>query len=644
VLCRHERRTDDGFEVIVSFVERDTGEVLQQIPVTSPQGGLLTMDFETNSVIRIGSNILLSKHKSYLDGYEECENCVVVDPVLGAEISRSLPTILNRPNREIIRIYAQDGDVRIAETATGLLAWTPEGEQNQLSLDLDGNDLPRVLLVSPYMAYVIHCSALIEWDLSSSTFREIAVPEGMDVSKFIFIDRIGDWLFLTKRQLWDTDTGLETMPQPLIAIHAQDGRTKKILDFSHRNDVKLVALEDGTVALILDKRVLLFDPELSAAYDPNADRNLGVVCSVSEDWSNPKRWLAVGSKGAELIDLEGDITFERVEHDVGYTAGAEFKDNKMIIWGDLRGMAELGHPGDFAIIESEKNGKWCTRNHLMEDDIQLEVLMYGDTPEELRSKIPNFTGEASYSTTFVGEYVVVVQDPDLDSGGAVFLFKGTQFLDGLTDERVSDPFWVQGDRLLFRVPPNVSDDSLCELPPAQFFSVAILDDKLGAIEPVTLSDRGLEEPSDETRACFMLRDNKGNSFRPYRDMSYGGMGPVCLTEIGTSDALPSCVDGRIHGHGKQHVSIRMDDKNTLCWHAPFETAFMLHRIAYLNFPGWAMFPAHREGVVSYEQVLGINETPVAALTPVLSSETFFVWESDGTAVPITVVNPEVSQS
>ena len=257
--------------------------------------------------------------------------------------------------------------------------------------------------------------------------------------------------------------------------------------------------------------------------------------------------------------------------------------------------------------------------------------MYGATPEELSSKIPNFTGEASYSTTFVGEYVVVVQDPDLDWGGAVFLFKGTQFLDGLTDERISDPFWVQGDRLLFRVPPSVSEDSPCEFPPAQFFSVTIHDDKLGAIEPVTLSDLGLAEQSDETQGYFILRDSKGNTFRPYRDMSYGGMGPVCLTEIGTSDALPSCVDGRIHGHGKQHVSIRMDDKSTLCWHAPFETAFILHRISYLNFPGWSMFPSKST------KHLGIDSTSVPALTPVLKSETFFVWESDGTAVPISVV-------
>lgn len=633
VLCRHERRTDDGFELVLSFVERDTGEVLQQIPVTSPQGGLLPMDFETNSVIRIGSNILLSKHKSYLDGYEECENCVVVDPVLGTEISRSLPTIPhgNAGAVEIIRIYAQDGDVRIAETATGLLAWTPEGKQNQLSLDLDSNDLPRlkVELYSPYLAYINNPPSLIEWDISASTSREITVPDGMNTSAFMFIGRIGNWLFMTRKQHWDTDTGWETMAQPLIAIHTRDGITKKVLDFSHQNDVKLLPLEGGTVALIMDKRVLLFDPEFSFSYEPKLDRNLGIVLSVSEDWSNPMRWMAVGPKGAELINLESDSISEPIKTRVGCAAGAEFKDNKMIIWGDLRGMAELGHPGDFAIIESGKDGRWSTRNHLMKDDIQLEALMYGATPEELKSKIPNFTGEASYSTTFVGEYVVVVQDPDLDWGGAVFLFKGTQFLDGLTDERISDPFWVQGDRLLFRVPPNVSEDSPCELPPAQFFSVAILDDKLGAIEPVTLSDLGLAEPSDETQARFMLCDNKGNSFRPYRDMSYGGMGPVCLTEIGTSDALPSCVDGRHQDHGKQHVSIRIDDKNTLRWHAPFETAFILHRIAYENI-GWEMFETFTRDI--------------PALTPVLSSETFFVWESDGTAVPITVVNPESSLS
>lgn len=35
--------------------------------------------------------------------------------------------------------------------------------------------------------------------------------------------------------------------------------------------------------------------------------------------------------------------------------------------------------------------------------------------------------------------------------------------------------------------------------------------------------------------------------------------------------------------------------------------------------------------------LGIDSTSVPALTPVLKSETFFVWESDGTAVPISVV-------
>jgi len=648
VLCRHERRTDDGLEFVLSFVERDTGEVLQQIPVTSPEGGLLPMDFENNSVIRIGSNILLSKHKSYLGGYEECENCVVVDPVLGAEISRSLPasgfgqlqTNIIHKSEDGIRIYAKHGDVMIVETATGLLAWTPGGEQNQLPLDLKSNGLPeiRVMLVSPYLAYVIHCSALIEWDLSASTSREITVPDGMNTSAFMFIGRIGNWLFLTKRQAHDSDTGLETMPQPLIAIHAQDGRTKKILDFSHQNDVKLVALEGGTVALIMDKRVLLFDPELSAYYEPKLDRNLGVVCSVSEDWTNPLRWLAVGSKGAELIDLDGDITFERIEHDVRYTAGAELKGDEMILWEDLRGMGELGHAGDFAILERDKYDRWRARHQLWaEGRPQLEILALFED-DELKSKVPQFCPYTSYATTFVGEYIVIVQD------NGVYLFNGIQFLNGLTDDRVSDPFWVQGDRLLFRVPPNVSEDLPGELPPTQFFSVTILDDKLGAIEPVTLSDLGLAEQSDETRACIMLRDNKGNSFRPYRDMSYGGMGPVCLTEIGTSDALPNCVDGRIHGHGKQHVSIRIDDKSTLCWHAPFETAFILHRIAYLNFPAWQMFPDRSTRCARVGVIDGDPATLVPALTPVLSSETFFVWESDGTAVPITVGNPEVSQS
>ncbi len=220
--------------------------------------------------------------------------------------------------------------------------------------------------------------------------------------------------------------------------------------------------------------------------------------------------------------------------------------------------------------------------------------------------------------TLVGEYIVIFQED------RIYLWKEAEPLDELTDERVSNPFWVQGDRLLFRVPPNASEDLPGELPPTQFFSVTILDDKLGAIEPVTLSDLGLAEQSEETRGCFILRDSKGNTFRPYRDISYGGMGPVCLTEIGTSDALPSCMDGRVLGHSKRHVSIRMDDKSTLCWHAPFETAFILHRIAYENIE-WEMF--------------GKPVADIPALTPVLSSQTFFVWESDGTAVPISVVNP-----
>jgi len=548
-------------------------------------------------------------------------------------VTRAMP--VENP-KEGFHMYAKHGELMIVAAPTGLLAWTPEEEQSQLALDLD--KVCSVNLTSPALAYIINETDLIEWDIAASTSREITVPEGMNISAFMFIGRIGDWLFLTKKQSHDWDTGLWTMAQPLIAIHHQDCRTKLIFNFSHQNDVKLSAVEDGTIALILDKRVLLFDPELSASYEPKLDRSLGIVLSVSEDWSNPMRWMAVGPKGAELIDLESDSMFEPIETSIAYASGAEFKGDKMIVWDELRGMGEYGHSGDFAIMECEKNVRWRTRHHLQEDDIQLEILRYGTKiTEELNSKVPAFCPYSSYATTFVGEYVVVVQDQgyheDRGKVGIVFLFKGTQFLDGLTDERVTDPFWVKGNRLLFRVPPDTQDGSSDETSPPGFFSISILEDKFGDLQPVTLSDLGLEEVSDIAPDFVLLRDRDGNTFRPYRDISYGGMDPICLNEIGCLDSLPSCIDGTINGHGKQHVSIGMDTENTLCWHAFYEAAFILHRIAYLNFPGWEMFP--KDSI----QTLGIQETTVPALTPVLKSETFFVAESDGTVVPVSVVNP-----
>ena len=134
----------------------------------------------------------------------------------------------------------------------------------------------------------------------------------------------------------------------------------------------------------------------------------------------------------------------------------------------------------------------------------------------------------SFAVTWAGDYIVAGQQKhfwvfDLDPESGEF-----RFLKGMEDDHITDPFWVDGNRIIFVSPPEdfAKSDSL----DAWYFD----------LDPETLDTLDAPEPlevlpplfADWQEGCITCKD--GDLFRAYRSLSSTPLKNVALLKV--SDA------------------------------------------------------------------------------------------------------------
>jgi len=531
----------------------------------------------------------------------------------------------------------------------------PDGFTTTFPADMvpDGKKHCFVQKATENMVFVRYADQAWAWDFQAGELMPLDVS-GLE-GKAEFIGVAGPWWLLSREHAWDDDQGTLHEPQHIVGIHFDSGVRRLFGIVSPDSRLGFHLLGDGSLLMIDAAKVFRIDPKLAPVFEANKESSLGLVLCITEDWQDNSRWIAIGSRSAALITLGenpeiknickadrvdaekylgGKLMADLFRTPKAYLAGAELSGDRLLIWGDSRGMGDLGHCGEYEIL-SQEDGVWKLEESLS-DICTMDLLDWGYKDTE--DPIPQFCIYTSYAVTWVRDRIVVGQV------GSLWLFDGIEYKHGIEDEIISDPFWVDDNRIIF-IKERV-DGSL------EGHFLAVHQDRFGEI-------KNLEEnhPLMEYWGHGHFRNRKGQQYRAYRDLQSSNMRGLQLIEISESghdriksrravrqgmdfDSKPfvanakhgsdfRCRDGSVIGHSRVSVGVRVGAEEEIRWHSETEIRFVMHRISYLNTPEWGMF--ENEGTAFYG-------TEVPVITPCVDGNIFFVWDSAGHVILLELVD------